>query len=137
MLHRQRHKVNSVFPVSRLASGCAHPFLSFSFLSGVWHESVKGRNGGSRSLSFALTFAEIEWLHLFSFLHAGAPADGPGGQQQGQPPLAAAVPKHFNRKIQHLFYAKENDWGFSQFMPWNTITDPEEGISITRSLITN
>merc|ERR1719383_1346788 len=49
----------------------------------------------------------------------GAPADGSGlsgGHQQGlqSPP---AVPKHFTRKIQHLFYAKENDWGFSQFMP--------------------
>ena len=61
--------------------------------------------------------------------YSGAPADGSGvsgGHQQGlqSPP---AVPKHFTRKIQHLFYAKENDWGFSQFMPWNSIVDPEEG----------
>lgn len=55
-----------------------------------------------------------------------APADGSAAsQQQGQQP--PQPPKHFTRKISHLFYSKENDWGFSQFMAWNTITDPEEG----------
>ncbi|UYV65714.1 USP7 [Cordylochernes scorpioides] len=33
----------------------------------------------------------------------------------------------FSRKIQHLFYSKENDWGFSHFMNWNEILDPEKG----------
>ncbi|XP_049818632.1 ubiquitin carboxyl-terminal hydrolase 7 isoform X1 [Aethina tumida] len=33
----------------------------------------------------------------------------------------------FSRKIQHLFYSKENDWGFSHFMSWNDVLDPEKG----------
>ncbi|XP_053607291.1 ubiquitin carboxyl-terminal hydrolase 7 isoform X3 [Plodia interpunctella] len=33
----------------------------------------------------------------------------------------------FYRKIQHLFYSKENDWGFSHFMSWNDALDPEKG----------
>ena len=33
----------------------------------------------------------------------------------------------FTRKITHLFYTKENDWGFSHFMGWNEVTDPERG----------
>lgn len=33
----------------------------------------------------------------------------------------------FVRQIKHLFYSKENDWGFSHFMSWNEILDPEKG----------
>lgn len=33
----------------------------------------------------------------------------------------------FTRKIQHLFYSKENDWGFSHFMAWNDVLDIERG----------
>lgn len=33
----------------------------------------------------------------------------------------------FTRKIQHLFYSKENDWGFSHFMSWQDVLDPEKG----------
>jgi len=33
----------------------------------------------------------------------------------------------FVRKIAHLFYAKENDWGFSHFLAWNEVCDPEKG----------
>lgn len=33
----------------------------------------------------------------------------------------------FVRQIKHLFYSKENDWGFSHFMAWNDFTDPEKG----------
>lgn len=33
----------------------------------------------------------------------------------------------FVRQIKHLFYSKENDWGFSHFMNWNEILDPERG----------
>lgn len=33
----------------------------------------------------------------------------------------------FCRKIQHLFYSKENDWGFSHFMTWSEVLDPEKG----------
>uniref|UniRef100_T1J1R9 Ubiquitin carboxyl-terminal hydrolase 7 n=1 Tax=Strigamia maritima TaxID=126957 RepID=T1J1R9_STRMM len=33
----------------------------------------------------------------------------------------------FVRKIQHLFYSKENDWGFSHFMAWNEVLDAEKG----------
>lgn len=31
------------------------------------------------------------------------------------------------RKIQHLFYPKENDWGFSFFMSWDDIIDESKG----------
>lgn len=33
----------------------------------------------------------------------------------------------FVRQIKHLFYSKENDWGFSHFMNWSEILDPERG----------
>ncbi|XP_065341533.1 ubiquitin carboxyl-terminal hydrolase 7 isoform X2 [Cloeon dipterum] len=33
----------------------------------------------------------------------------------------------FCRNIKHLFYSKENDWGFSHFMTWNDVLDPEKG----------
>lgn len=33
----------------------------------------------------------------------------------------------FSRKIQHLFYCKENDWGFSHFLAWNDVLDPDKG----------
>jgi ubiquitin carboxyl-terminal hydrolase 7 len=35
--------------------------------------------------------------------------------------------KDFSRKISHLFYAKENDWGFSHYMSWHEVVDPEKG----------
>lgn len=31
------------------------------------------------------------------------------------------------RKITHVFYNKENDWGYSHFMAWNDVMDPEKG----------
>lgn len=33
----------------------------------------------------------------------------------------------FARKITHMFYSKENDWGFSHYMAWNEVLDPEKG----------
>ncbi|XP_071107818.1 ubiquitin carboxyl-terminal hydrolase 7-like [Haliotis cracherodii] len=33
----------------------------------------------------------------------------------------------FTRKIQHLFYCKENDWGFSHFISWAELLDPDKG----------
>jgi len=33
----------------------------------------------------------------------------------------------FSRKIGHLFYSKENDWGFSHYMGWNDVQDPDKG----------
>lgn len=32
-----------------------------------------------------------------------------------------------SRKINHVFYSKENDWGFSHFHTWSDIVDPEKG----------
>ena len=26
-----------------------------------------------------------------------------------------------------MFYSKENDWGFSHYMSWSDVTDPERG----------
>lgn len=37
--------------------------------------------------------------------------------------------KNFVKKIQHLFYLKENDWGFSPFITMKEIMDPEKGNS--------
>lgn len=31
------------------------------------------------------------------------------------------------KKIQHLFYSKENDWGYSNFIVWNELLDPNRG----------
>ncbi|XP_015785155.1 ubiquitin carboxyl-terminal hydrolase 7 [Tetranychus urticae] len=39
------------------------------------------------------------------------------------------------RKIQHVFYSKENDWGFSHFAAWNDILDPEKGYCKEDSII--
>ncbi|XP_072125057.1 ubiquitin carboxyl-terminal hydrolase 7 isoform X1 [Mobula birostris] len=35
--------------------------------------------------------------------------------------------KTFSRRISHLFFHKENDWGFSNFMTWSEATDAEKG----------
>ena len=35
--------------------------------------------------------------------------------------------KNLVKKIQHLFYLKENDWGFSPFATMKDIMDPEKG----------
>ncbi|XP_014681204.1 PREDICTED: ubiquitin carboxyl-terminal hydrolase 7-like [Priapulus caudatus] len=39
----------------------------------------------------------------------------------------ADTEKTFQRKIQHLFYSKENDWGFSHFVPWSDVLDTDKG----------
>lgn len=41
----------------------------------------------------------------------------------------------FSRRIQHLFFSKENDWGFSNFMPWSDMTDPSKGYIKDDSII--
>ena len=33
----------------------------------------------------------------------------------------------FSRKIQHHFFSKENDWGFSHFMNWSDVLDVDRG----------
>jgi len=40
-------------------------------------------------------------------------------QKEGCQPLS--------RRIQHVFYSKENDWGFSHFLSWADLMDPEKG----------
>ena len=35
--------------------------------------------------------------------------------------------KKFERKISHMFYSKENDWGFSHYMTWAEVLDPDKG----------
>uniref|UniRef100_H2YBF2 Ubiquitin carboxyl-terminal hydrolase 7 n=1 Tax=Ciona savignyi TaxID=51511 RepID=H2YBF2_CIOSA len=32
-----------------------------------------------------------------------------------------------DKKIEHLFYCKENDWGFSTFLPWADLVNPDKG----------
>lgn len=41
----------------------------------------------------------------------------------------------FQRRIQHLFFSKENDWGFSNFLTWNDMTDPSKGYIKDDSII--
>lgn len=41
----------------------------------------------------------------------------------------------FSRRIQHLFFSKENDWGFSNFMPWADMTDSSKGFIKDDSII--
>ncbi|XP_065066038.1 ubiquitin carboxyl-terminal hydrolase 7-like [Rhopilema esculentum] len=33
----------------------------------------------------------------------------------------------FTRKITHLFFQKENDWGYSNFLQWQDVIDPAKG----------
>lgn len=33
----------------------------------------------------------------------------------------------FLPEISHLFYCKENDWGFSHFLAWQDVLEPEKG----------
>ena len=40
--------------------------------------------------------------------------------------------KSMVKKIQHLFYSKENDWGFSPFINMKEIMDPEKGFYDTQ-----
>lgn len=42
---------------------------------------------------------------------------------------------NFVRKIQHLFYSKENDWGFSHFMTWSDVLDPEKGYILDDAIV--
>ncbi|KAA0189261.1 hypothetical protein HAZT_HAZT008431 [Hyalella azteca] len=62
------------------------------------------------------------------------PASNPALQQQPPAnivPAAASSTNHVDQEmedeIHHLFYSKENDWGFSHFMAWNEVLDPERG----------
>ncbi|CAK8680531.1 unnamed protein product [Clavelina lepadiformis] len=41
-------------------------------------------------------------------------------------PAKEEVPM-LEKKIDHLFYCKENDWGFSQFLSWADVISPEKG----------
>jgi len=40
-----------------------------------------------------------------------------------------------SRRIQHVFYSKENDWGFSHFLSWADIMDPEKAFVKDDSII--
>ena len=33
----------------------------------------------------------------------------------------------FCLEITHVFFAKENDWGYSSFLSWADLTDPSKG----------
>lgn len=41
----------------------------------------------------------------------------------------------FSRRISHLFFAKENDWGFSHFMLYTELLDPDKGFVKDDSVI--
>ena len=40
------------------------------------------------------------------------------------------------KKIDHIFYCKENDWGFSNFLMWNDVVSPEKGFISTDKKMT-
>ena len=40
----------------------------------------------------------------------------------------------FTRRITHVFFAKENDWGYSSFVPWNDIIDSGKGYNKNDSI---
>lgn len=40
-----------------------------------------------------------------------------------------------SKKISHLFFAKENDWGFSHFVTWSDATDPDKGFIVNDTII--
>jgi len=42
---------------------------------------------------------------------------------------------YFKRNIDHIFYSKENDWGFSIYMAWNDVLDPDRGFIKDDSVI--
>ena len=40
----------------------------------------------------------------------------------------------FSKKIGHLFNSEDNDWGFSYYMSWQDVMDPEKGyINVIKS----
>lgn len=41
----------------------------------------------------------------------------------------------FSRRIQHLFFIKENDWGFSHFMTFSDLLEPDKGFIKDDSII--
>lgn len=41
----------------------------------------------------------------------------------------------FSRKINHLFHSKENDWGFSHFMAWEEILNPDKGYCFNDTVV--
>lgn len=43
--------------------------------------------------------------------------------------------EHVKRSIHHLFYSKENDWGFSHFITWDELIDPHKGFIKDDSII--
>lgn len=43
--------------------------------------------------------------------------------------------QNIERKIQHLFYPKENDWGFSFFMSWDDVIDESKGFNKNDTVI--
>ncbi|CAB4030548.1 Ubiquitin carboxyl-terminal hydrolase 7, partial [Paramuricea clavata] len=43
--------------------------------------------------------------------------------------------KSFKKKIQHLFFAKENDWGFSNFKEWSEILNSDSGFLVDDTII--
>lgn len=40
------------------------------------------------------------------------------------------------KTIDHIFYCKENDWGFSNFLPWSDLVNPEKGFVTADKTVT-
>ncbi|KAG9509762.1 Ubiquitin carboxyl-terminal hydrolase 7, partial [Fragariocoptes setiger] len=77
----------------------------------------QGHNNASKSLGF--------------FLQCNGESDSTNWSCNAQAELRLIPQKEgcarVTRRIQHVFYSKENDWGFSHFLAWNDVLDPEKG----------
>ena len=61
-------------------------------------------------------------------LHHGATDTRTSPHHSSRSRLAADTsPSAPPAEITHLFYSKENDWGFSHFMTWNEVLDEDRG----------
>ncbi|ESO84027.1 hypothetical protein LOTGIDRAFT_184079 [Lottia gigantea] len=65
------------------------------------------------------------------FLQCNAESDSPSWSCHAVAELKIVNQKNeadsYTRKIQHLFTCKENDWGYTHFLAWNELLDPEKG----------
>ncbi len=79
--------------------------------------SSGGGQGGSKSMGY--------------FLQCNGESEAASWSCQASADLKVISQKEgvedFSRKISHLFYSKENDWGFSHYMSWAEMCDPEKG----------
>ena len=87
-----------------------------------WRILVMPRNNHDRS-------GNIKSLGYF--LQCNAENDSTSWSCHGSAELRILSAKEgvdmIEKRIDHVFYCKENDWGFSTFLPWVDVINPEKG----------